>query len=161
MAPRPLDSYSTLCIRWDGDHRYPHSTGCQWVRTRLFFPSASSTKGKRRSAFEGLREVSTTEHATLAGQQENWLRLGEWCAQPSQLQNKHAVKGFRIRKSVSGWDRYVDYSSFLVIHYTAPTGAVTGTDEKALRGGDLIIGMEGYWSMELADLTRFPWRCFS
>ena len=40
------------------------------------FPSASSRRG--RAAFQGLQEVSTTKHATLAGQQENWLRLGEW-----------------------------------------------------------------------------------
>jgi hypothetical protein len=83
MAARPLDSYSTLCIRWGDNQRYPLSTGCQWVRTQTVFPSASSTKGNRRSAFKGLREVSTTEHATLAGQQENLSRLGEWCTQPS------------------------------------------------------------------------------
>jgi len=73
------------------------------------FPPASSTKGNGRSASKGLQEVSTTEHATLAGQQENLLRPGEWCARASQLQNNWRVKRFRIRKPVSDCIGCVDF----------------------------------------------------
>ena len=79
------------------------------------FPSTSSTKGNRRSAFKGLREVSTTEHATPAGQQENLSREGEWCAQTiSHLQHKRRVNGFGGKNTVSRSNRYAGLLSFAV-----------------------------------------------
>ena len=49
------------------------STGC-FPFERKGFPPVSSAKGNHRSAFKGLREVSTTSQATHTGQYENLLR---------------------------------------------------------------------------------------
>ena len=63
-------------IRWDGNRRYPLSTGCDRFEPKFSLPA--TTNGYRsavRAPRDSYRKFSTTSETTLAGQQERLLGL--------------------------------------------------------------------------------------
>src|ERR1035437_1410048 len=97
---RPLVSILNLCIRWGGDRRYPITTG-DYPFERKIFPPVSSTKEDHRSAFQGLREVSTTSYATHPGQDKNCCGCASGTRCLSQFESSMGGYGNLGRKFVS------------------------------------------------------------
>ncbi len=61
-------------IQWDGNQRYPLSTGCDEIDLKVSPPTASS-EVLAVQPFTGLQEVRHYRNATLAGQRKKSWRI--------------------------------------------------------------------------------------